>query len=226
MLFAALGAMGGAHAGHVGAGHHFGAATHAHGGGTHAHGVAGRSPGPHVRAGRGLNAGAHAVGATGSGWASTLGGWILSWVSPLTVAAAALWFGGVGLITEEPLGAVALVVAILAAIAGAFIVRAVVGVLIRAGTPPLELTSEGALATVNATIRPDAAGEVIYTLEGLTRSAPARSLDGLTIPRGASVAIVRREAGMAWVAPIDLQSESGWSDDFDAQIAAPTKEGR
>jgi hypothetical protein len=77
----------------------------------------------------------------------------------------------------------------------------------KSDTLPLMLTGEGALATVNATIRPGAPGEVIYTLEGLTRSAPARSLDNDTIPRGTSVAIVKRESGFAWVTPIDSLTE-------------------
>jgi hypothetical protein len=81
------------------------------------------------------------------------------------------------------------------------------GAFIRASTAPLQLTSEGAIGTVNATIRPDAAGEVIYTLEGLHRSAPARSEDGKMIPRGTAVVIVRREGGFAWVMPLDPLAE-------------------
>jgi hypothetical protein len=141
---------------------------------------------------------------------SSVTGWTLSWISPLTVAAGALWFGGVGLLAERGLGTLGLVLAVLAAGTGAFLVRSVMGAFMKADTPPLALTGEGALATVNATIRPGAPGEVIYTLEGLTRSAPARSLDGDTILRGTNVAIVKKEAGFAWVAPIDSpEEESG-----------------
>jgi hypothetical protein len=137
----------------------------------------------------------------------------------LTVAAAALWFGGAGLITETKLGPLALVPAILAGVVGAYLIRMAMAMLVRSDTPPLALSAEGALATVNATIRPDAAGEVIFSLEGLTRSSPARSLDGTTIQRGASVAIIKRERGMAWVATLDSPNELS-SDDFDARIAA------
>jgi hypothetical protein len=133
-------------------------------------------------------------------------GWTLSWLSPLTIAAAAVWFGGVGLISES--SPVALLFAIVAAIAGAALIRGLFNALVRASTPPLSLTAEGALATVNATIRPDAPGEVLYTLEGLHRSLPARSSDGATIPRGATVVITRREGGFAWVEPLDPLSDA------------------
>ena len=128
-------------------------------------------------------------------------GWTLSWVSPLTIAAAALWFGAIGLLAGG--GVLGLILAIIAAVIGAMIVRSLLNAFVRASTPPLELTAEGAIATVNATIRPDAPGEVLYTLEGLHRSLPARSEDGQTIPRGTSVVITRREGGFAWVEPLD-----------------------
>jgi membrane protein implicated in regulation of membrane protease activity len=128
-------------------------------------------------------------------------GWTLSWLSPLTLAAAALWFGAAGLLAAGHLPA--LPVAIVAALIGAFVVRAIMNAFVRSSTEPLQLTAEGALATVNATIRPDSPGEVIYTLEGLHRSLPARSELGLTIPRGSTVVITRRSDGFAWVEPVD-----------------------
>jgi hypothetical protein len=91
----------------------------------------------------------------------------------------------------------------MAALVGAILIRALMAAFIRSGTPPLELTGEGAIATVNAAIRADAPGEVVYTLEGLHRSMPARSVNGAAIPRGTSVVIVRRERGIAWVEPLD-----------------------
>jgi hypothetical protein len=130
-------------------------------------------------------------------------GWTLSWLSPLTLAGAALGFGGAGLIVLPFAPALALPVAIVGAIAGAAAVRAMIAAFMRAETPALEATSEGAMGVINAPIREDRVGEVVYTLEGLQRSAPARALDGMPLPRGARVVIVRRERGMAWVAPLD-----------------------
>lgn len=108
---------------------------------------------------------------------------------------------------EGPLGKAAVIVAILAALLGAWIVRSTTGLFVRASTAPLQLTGEGAVATVNAAIRADAPGEIIYTLEGLHRSVPARSIDGSAIPRGAAVIVERREGGFAWVRPLDGSAE-------------------
>lgn len=244
-LFAILGFAGGAAGhGHVGSHGHLGghggggahAAPGAHAGG-HAHALHGA---PHGNASHSLSArggdgqrvsprgqAVETAGHTvvtrdapvhaGAGHVGAAAGWLFSWLSPLTVAAAALWFGGAGLLAESSLGRLALVIAILAALAGAGVVRGVMNALVRASTPPLQLTAEGAIATVNAAIRPDAPGEVIYTLEGLHRSLPARSEEHIAIPRGTSVVITRCEKGMAWVSPLDplqeVQSDVGESAD-------------
>ena len=188
-LFALLGWAGGAaHGGHAHVAHGHGGHVH-----THAHAPARAGSGP----------AAHAAGGQGSylRWLSGAAGWGASWLSPLTISAAALWFGGIGLLAEGSV--LALLFAIVAALMGATLIRYLMSALVRASTPPLSLGAEGALATVNATIRPDATGEVIYTLEGLHRSLPARSEIGGVIPRGTAVVITRREGGFAWVEPLE-----------------------
>jgi membrane protein implicated in regulation of membrane protease activity len=134
-------------------------------------------------------------------------GWTLSWLSPLTLAAGALWFGGVGLLAEGLLPAaastVAVLLAVVAAVLGAALVRAAMAAFVRASTPPLHGDAVGAVGTLSAPIRVDAPGEVIYTLEGLRCSAAARSVDGTPLPRGTTVVLVRREQGIAWVEPLD-----------------------
>ena len=195
--------------GHVGAGHggsHAHASTshvHASGhGASHAGAAHGHADSAHAHGGaHGSHAPGHAEG--GHSWFSSSLAWSASWLSPLTLAAAALWFGAAGLLSESAAGRLAVFVAILAAILGAAVIRSVMGMFARASTPPLQLTGEGALGTVNAAILPNAPGEVIYTLEGLHRSVPARSDTGQAIPRGTSVVIVRKEGGFAWVAPLD-----------------------
>lgn len=193
-LFALLGRVGGAggHAAHLPGGHaHVG-----HLGGPHGH--SGPSAHHHpVTAGH----------ATASGRLSVAAGWTLSWLSPLTLAAFALWFGAAGLILEGALPALTVVVAVVAGLAGAALVRLAMRAFIRASTPPLALTSEGAIGTVNASIRTDGPGEVICTLEGLHRSFPAYSVDGKPIPRGATVVVLRREKGFAWVQSLDPLTE-------------------
>ena len=131
-------------------------------------------------------------------WSSL--GWALSWLSPLALAAAALWFGAAGLIAEG--NRLALLIAMIAALVGAALVRGVMNAFVRSSTPPLQLTAEGAIGVVNSTIRPGASGEVLFTVENLHRSIPARSEEGITIPRGTEVVITRREGGFAWVEPL------------------------
>jgi membrane protein implicated in regulation of membrane protease activity len=169
------------HLGHV---HHAGGIHHA-GGAQHAGGVHHGGGGHHV---------------AGDAFQSVLG-LALSWLSPVTLAGGALLFGGVGLLLRGQ--TIALPAAVVAAVIGAFLFRALMAAFVRASSAPLSLSGEGAIATVNATIRPGSAGEVGYTLEGLHRSAIARSEDGIEIPRGTQVVITRRDHGIAWVEPLD-----------------------
>ena len=130
-------------------------------------------------------------------------GWALSWLSPLGLSGAALGFGGAGLLASLALPAYAPAAAAVGAGAGAAGVRALVGAFVRSETPALQAVPAGAEGVLSAPIREDGVGEVIYTLEGLRRSAPARRVDGGLLPRGSRVVIVRREAGIAWVVPLD-----------------------
>jgi membrane protein implicated in regulation of membrane protease activity len=196
VLLATLGALG---AGHAHAGHLTPSGTpHGHALGAH---------GPHDQAvkGPGLH-GVTRMPAVPQQVAVTLG-WTLSWLSPLTLAAGALWFGGAGLLAEGLLPAAAstvvVLLAVVAAVLGAALVRAAMAAFVRASTPPLHGDAVGAVGTLSAPIRVDAPGEVLYTLEGLRCSAAARSVDGTPLPRGTTVVIVRREQGIAWVEPLD-----------------------
>src|SRR5919204_3497729 len=201
VLLAALGALGAGHAGHAHAhaGHLTSSGTpHGHVPGAHSpHGQTVKGPGLH---------GATQMPAVPQQLAVALG-WTLSWLSPLTLAAGALWFRGAGLLVEGllPAAASALVVllAVVAAVLGAALVRAAMAAFVRASTPPLHGDAAGAVGTLSAPIRVDAPGEVIYTLEGLRCSAAARSVDGTPLPRGTTVVIVRRDQGIAWVEPLD-----------------------
>src|SRR5438132_10645131 len=187
VFLAALGALG---AGHAHAGHLTTSGTpHGHALGAHGpHGPAVKGPGLHGAAGR-MPAVPHRLAVTF--------GWTLSWLSPLTLAAGALWFGGAGLLAEGLVPAAARTAAVLLAVAaavlGAALVRAAMAAFVRASTPPLQGDAVGAVGTLSAPIRVDAPGEVIYTLEGLRCSAAARSVDGTPLPRGTNVVIVRRE---------------------------------
>jgi hypothetical protein len=92
---------------------------------------------------------------------------------------------------------------VIAGIAGGLAVRSLVSAFIRADAIPLSADATGAVGELSAPIRADAAGEVIYVLEGLRRSAAAKSIDQAPLPRGTRVVIVRRERGVAYVSPLD-----------------------
>jgi membrane protein implicated in regulation of membrane protease activity len=147
---------------------------------------------------------AHPVHGHGSPNAARLAssfGWILGWLSPLSLAAAAIWFGAIGLVTES--SGLAWVFAVVAALLALIVVRAALNAFVRAEVPPLTMTGDGAIGTVNATILPDTTGEVLYTLEGLHRTMPARTRAGRPLPRGTQVVITHRDHGIAWVEPLD-----------------------
>src|SRR5919202_533095 len=101
VLLATLGALGAGHAGHAHAhtGHLTTSGTpHGHVPGAHSpHGATVKGPGLH---------GATWMPAVPQQLAATVG-WTLSWLSPLTLAAGALWFGGAGLLAEGLLPAAA-----------------------------------------------------------------------------------------------------------------------
>lgn len=234
-LFALLGALGGA-AGH-GAGHLHAGSSHA---GhlpapstPHAHALPAQGAHGHAATGHTTAQGHATAGAAPQGtlptWLSASAGWTLSWLSPLTLAAGALWFGGAGLVAENTLprglGVLILVLAVLGALLGAAVVRALMAALLRAGTPPLSGDAIGAVGTLSAPIRVDGPGEVIYTLEGLHRSAAARSVDGRPLPRGANVVIVRRERGIAWVEPLDPLATLGHAAETMTGTTIPARHG-
>jgi hypothetical protein len=100
-------------------------------------------------------------------------------------------------------------IAVVAGIAGGLAVRSLIGAFARADAIPLSADATGAVGELSAPIRADAAGEVIYVLEGLRRSAAARSIDNTPLPRGTRVVIVRRERGVAYVSPLDPLSALG-----------------
>src|SRR3954471_13992734 len=142
VLLAALGALG---AGHAHAGHLTTSGTpHGHALGAQGpHGQAVKGPGLHGASGR-LPMVPHRLAVTF--------GWTLSWLSPLTLAAGALWFGGAGLLSEglgpAASGTVAVPLAVVAAVLGAALVRAAMAAFVRASTPPLHGDAVGAVGTL------------------------------------------------------------------------------
>ncbi len=125
-----------------------------------------------------------------------------------------VWFGGTGFVLTRYWGA-ALVWIVLAAamagIAGASLVFLFVArVLARneKDLDPADYDMRGVLGRVTGTVRPGGTGEMIFSQEGVRRSASIRAESGTGIPRGTEVIVTRYERGIAYVRPWeDLQTE-------------------
>jgi hypothetical protein len=72
----------------------------------------------------------------------------------------------------------------------------------------------GTVGKVSSTIFPGGVGEVIFTKFGTTRSVSARSVNGQQIERGAEVAVLRVEKGIAYVEHFSTLLD----DDFERQL--------
>lgn len=127
-------------------------------------------------------------------------GLVLSVFSPVMWAGGLLLFGGVGLMLGS--SRLALPSALAAGLLGLALLRMMMAVVEESATPPLTLSADGAVGTVNARVGPAQTGEVLYTLEGLARSMPARTASGV-LDRGTEVVITHIEHGFAWVEPVD-----------------------
>jgi membrane protein implicated in regulation of membrane protease activity len=58
---------------------------------------------------------------------------------------------------------------------------------------------EGTVGLVNVPIRPSRTGEILYSQQGIRKSAGARSDDGKALEKGTEVVITRYEKGIAYV---------------------------
>jgi membrane protein implicated in regulation of membrane protease activity len=131
----------------------------------------------------------------------------------MTVMAFLTWFGGAGYILHAVYGVflpLTLIGAVAAGLlAGWLVFMFLVRVLLpgTAGPDPRDYEVVGNLGHVSIGIEPDGIGEVVYTLGGARHSDGARSLDGLPIPHGTEVVIVRYERGIAYVEPWDRYLE-------------------
>lgn len=115
------------------------------------------------------------------------------------------WFGASGYLLTRYGGFVAGVVLALAAACGMAGGAIVFVFLTRVLLPhERELTAEetavvGAVGHISAGIQTGGTGEIVYQQMGALRSAPARSEDGLPIPKQEEVFVVRYEKGIAYV---------------------------
>jgi hypothetical protein len=152
---------------------------------------------PHV-SGAAHGAGAASHGGPGAPQA-------VPWWNAFSIMVFLCWFGAAGYLLTRYGSFVASVVLLIAAICG-FVGGAIVFLFLAKVLMPheRELTAEetavtGVVGRVTAPIRPEGTGEIIYEQLGARRSAPARSEDGVAIPKQEEVFVVRYEKGIAYV---------------------------
>jgi hypothetical protein len=133
------------------------------------------------------------------------GGMRVPWWNGFSATIFLCWFGASGYLLTRYGGFVAGVVLALAAVCGVAGGAIIFLFLTRVLLPhERELTADetavvGAVGRVSAGIHTGGTGEIIYQQMGALRSAPARSEDGLPIPKQEEVFVVRYEKGIAYV---------------------------
>ena len=143
----------------------------------------------------------------------------LPWFNFGTLSAFLAWFGGTGYLLEHYYGVwfvAALGFATLSGLAAASVVfwfLAKVLMAREAALNPADYEMVGVLGRVSSSIRAGGTGEIVYSQEGTRRVAGARSEQGIAIPKGAEVLVMRYEKGIAYVQPWQdpadgLQSQS------------------
>ena len=131
-----------------------------------------------------------------------------SGISPFnlfTAMAFLCWFGGAGFLLTHYQFSIAPAIFALAVITGLAGAALVFTFLTRVLLPrertllPEDTEMCGVIATVSSELRPNGVGEILFSLDGTRRGAPARSEDGQPIPCDTQVLVVRYEHGIAWV---------------------------
>lgn len=122
-----------------------------------------------------------------------------------TVAAFLAWFGGAGYLLAR-YASIWIVIALGLATVSGFVGAAIVFFFLakvlmqkEETLDPADYDMVGVLGKVSSIIRPTGTGELIFSQAGSRRAAPARSEDGLAIPKGAEVVVTRFERGVAYV---------------------------
>jgi membrane protein implicated in regulation of membrane protease activity len=122
------------------------------------------------------------------------------------------WFGGTGYLLSYYRFAIAPVVFFVAVITGLAGAALIFAFLVKVLLPhehillPEDTEMRGVVGRVSSALRPSGTGEILFSLDGTRRSAPARAENGVLISKDAQVLVVRYEHGVAWVRPFtDLE---------------------
>jgi hypothetical protein len=129
-----------------------------------------------------------------------------------TAMAFLCWFGGAGYLLNHYRFSGASVVFLLAVLSGVTGAAIIFGFLVKVLLPhehvllPEDTEMRGVIARVSSTLRPNGTGEILFSLDGTRRSAPARTENGEPMARDTQVLVERYERGIAWVRPFtDLE---------------------
>jgi membrane protein implicated in regulation of membrane protease activity len=141
----------------------------------------------------------------GAGPSAAHGAATVPWWNAFSIMIFLCWFGAAGYLLTRYGSFVAAAVVVLAGLCGLAGGAIIFLFLTRVLMPhEHELTADetevvGAVGHVSSAIRPAGTGEIVYEQLGALRSAPARSEDGVPIPRQEEVFVVRYEKGIAYV---------------------------
>ncbi len=133
-------------------------------------------------------------------------------ISPFNLSTAMAflcWFGGAGYLLTHYRFSIVPVILMLAAITGLAGAALIFGFLTKVLLPhertllPEDTEMRGVVGTVSSELRPNALGEILFSLDGTRRGSPARSEDGQPILRDTQVLVMLYEQGVAWVRPFD-----------------------
>jgi membrane protein implicated in regulation of membrane protease activity len=158
----------------------------------------------------------HGQGQAGGHW---------GWLAQLNIGstlAFLTWFGGVAYLLRNAVGLngfVSLIVGIAAGVACAVFVLRLMRIL-KSQEVYLDQHQErmpGVIGRVSSSVRADGTGEITYVLNGVRQVSAARTAQGLALPRGTEVVVLRRERGIAFVEPWNQESEEEqWERRFEA----------
>jgi membrane protein implicated in regulation of membrane protease activity len=129
----------------------------------------------------------------------------ISWLNASTAMAFLAWFGGAGYILTNHSHFVAwasLLISTGAGLFAGFLVFRFMAKIIKTTEAQLldwDFRVEGSVGHVSSTIRQGGVGEVLFEQNGVRKSVAARSEDSTPLSKGAEVAIVRYEDGIAYV---------------------------
>lgn len=129
-----------------------------------------------------------------------------------TVTAFMTWFGGIGYLFTGYSRVVAVAIFAIAAMGGlvgaglVFLFMAKVLAPDQVPMNPADYYLPGTLGRVTVTIPAGGTGEIVYTQAGTRKTVAARGEDGMEIPRGAEVVVLRYERGIAYARPWDQVS--------------------